>query len=375
MMQTLTRIAYVVSTLKRSGPSSQLLYIIRHLDRRKFDPVVVTLSPESDDSMKPQFEQAGMPVRTLGLSRMAGFFLASSALRKLLIHEDAGLLHTQGLRADSLAAGFCSRWPSVCSLRNFPQLDYPMTYGTLRGRWMAHVHARALEKIDAPVGVSFAVSSNLKDVFGIHSYTICNGVDTKVWAPFSAERQENIRRELNLPGKGRVWVSVGHLSERKNPMLLIDAFKDRALREDRLIFLGNGPLEAPVRSAAKGCFNILVPGRVANVADYLHAADGFISASTAEGFPNAVLEALACGLPCVLSDILPHREIADLAGACVRIFPENDLAKLVSAVRNQNLTEDGRCSARLAAEQRFSASAMSSRYQSLYCELLEGLNE
>jgi glycosyltransferase involved in cell wall biosynthesis len=369
------RIAYVVSTLKRCGPSSQLRYIIQHLNRSEFDPLVVTLSPEPADSMKSCFIEEGIRVLSLGLSRITGIFFVKPALQKLLEREGVDLLHTQGVRADALAASLRDQWPAVCSLRNFPQLDYPMTYGTLRGRWMAHVHAKALAQVCAPVGVSSAVSANLKDVFGIHSYTICNGVDTKVWAPFSAERQENIRRELNLPGKGRVWVSVGHLSERKNPMLLIDAFKDRALREDRLIFLGNGPLEAPVRSAAKGCFNILVPGRVANVADYLHAADGFISASTAEGFPNAVLEALACGLPCVLSDILPHREIADSAGACVRIFPKNDLAKLVSAVRNQNLTEDGRCSARLAAEQRFSASAMSSRYQSLYCELLEGLNE
>ncbi|MGH8223099.1 MAG: glycosyltransferase, partial [Woeseiaceae bacterium] len=64
------RVVYLVSTLRRAGPTSQLLNIVRHLDRRQFDPVVVTLSPEPPESMLDAFEKAGVVVKSLSMSRL-----------------------------------------------------------------------------------------------------------------------------------------------------------------------------------------------------------------------------------------------------------------------------------------------------------------
>ncbi len=50
------RLVYLVSTLRRAGPTSQLLNLLRHLDLARFDPVVVTLSPEPADSMLADFQ-------------------------------------------------------------------------------------------------------------------------------------------------------------------------------------------------------------------------------------------------------------------------------------------------------------------------------
>jgi len=131
------RVATIVSTLKRCGPNSQLRSIIRHLDRTQFESMVITLSPESADSVKPLFEQDGIQIVSLGLSRFAGMFLSRAKLREPLQEEKVDVLHTQGIRADSLAAALSDEWPAVCSIRNFPQMDYPMTYGAIRGHWKA----------------------------------------------------------------------------------------------------------------------------------------------------------------------------------------------------------------------------------------------
>jgi len=364
----MARIAYIVSTLKRCGPNSQLHSIIRHLDRTEFEPLVITLSPETDDSVKPHFEQDGIPVVSLHLSRIEGLFAARRKLRNLLKENRVGLLHTQGIRADSLAASLRREWPAVCSVRNFPQLDYPMTYGHLRGAWMAFCHARALRRAAAPVGVSDAVARNLTEHFGIRARTICNGVETAVWTPAAAEERVSLRRKLGLMQDGTVWVSVGHLSERKDPLTVIRAFRQAENKKAQIVFLGSGSLEADCRRAADGCKQIIFAGRVDNVADYLRAADGFVSASHAEGFPNAVLEALACGLPCVLSDIPPHREIAEQAGACISLFPVDDAQALAENLRQCEISDDIRLTTRAVAQKYFSADKTSAAYQKLYRE-------
>ncbi len=361
------RVAYIVSTLKRCGPNNQLRSIIRHLDRTQFEPLVITLSPEPADSVKPLFEQGGVSIRSLGLSRLAGVFLSRAKLRDLLREEKVDLLHTQGVRADSLAASLCDEWPAVCSVRNFPQLDYPMTYNAVRGYWMARAHTRALGRVAAAVGVSAAVAHNLKDCFDVDARTICNGVDTAMWIPALPEERAALRQKLNVADGTALWVSVGHLSERKDPLAVISVFRQAALPNAQLVFLGSGPLEAECRHAAEGDEQIVFAGRVGNVADWLRAADGFISASLAEGFPNAVLEALACGLPCLLSDIPPHGELAEQAGECVWLFPEGDVTQLQSFETNESL----RALARAAAEEKFSAAAMSGAYQDIYRELLD----
>src|SRR5690625_7843892 len=89
--------------------------------------------------------------------------------------------------------------------------------------------------------------------------------------------------------------------------------------------LGGGELQSACKALAGQTNNILIKGAVANVAEYLQASDYFVSCSKAEGLPMAVIEALAWGLPCVLSDIPPHYEIFE---ACPSI---GTLYKLVDS--------------------------------------------
>ena len=66
------RLLFLASTLRRGGPTTQLLNIVRYLDGDRFEPVVVTLSPEPADSMRSSFENLGVRVESLLLSRLRG---------------------------------------------------------------------------------------------------------------------------------------------------------------------------------------------------------------------------------------------------------------------------------------------------------------
>ena len=121
---------------------------------------------------------------------------------------------------------------------------------------------------------------------------------------------------------GRFTVlSVGRLDAVKDPFAMLDAFARSVERDDdgRLIFIGGGrlgtALEARIdRSSLRDRVTLrgLIPREEVFLA--CAGADIFVSTSRGEGLPVAVLEAMAAGCPVILSDIPPHRELAEYAG-------------------------------------------------------------
>ena len=366
----LIRVVYLVSTLRRAGPTTQLLNLLRHLDAGRFEPVVVTLSPEPADSMLPAFQALGLAVRTLAMSRLAGLVnrgwrgdIECIIGRRL---DASTVVHSQGVRGDVVSARFLRGLPRVATARNFPHDDYPLKFGMIAGHWMARSHLAAFRRLPNVV----ACSSNLAELLraqGIEAGVIQNGVDIATFRPADATERADLRAALRLPGAARIAVSVGALSARKDPLLIIRAF--RAIRDPELalVFLGEGPLAAACRQAAEGDARIRFEGQVADVTPFLRAADFIVSASKSEGLPNAVLEAMACGLRVVLTDIGPHRELMDLApdsGQAVPVGDERAFAvaveRIAAPVRQADAGPDARLLELLGAER------MSKRYQEIY---------
>ncbi len=368
-------IAFVVSTLARTGPTRQLLNIVAHVDLTRFRPVVVTLSPEPDDTLVEEFRAANVELHSLRLSRIGGLLHGKKKLAGLLKAISPQVIHTQGIRADAMVARMQRGPAHLATVRNFPQYDYPMSYGMVRGRVMCAVHTRSLRRAEAVAAVSNAAADNLRDVFSLVSVrAVPNGVDTDRFFPRSLTEKAAIRRQLELPADAEIWVSTGHLTDRKNPLLLINVWKSMQMQRQNgiLILIGDGDLYSSCVASASGLTSVRLPRRLQNVSDYLGAADFYISSSRAEGMPNAVLEAMASGLPAVLSNILPHREIAAVAGEAVQLFhmdDEADAFRTVEYMRKCGHYGGMATRARTSVEEHFSARVMSEQYQSLYHQL------
>lgn len=139
-----------------------------------------------------------------------------------------------------------------------------------------------------------------------------NAVDTDRFRPH--DRLE-ARRHLGLPEDAMILSFTGYFIDRKGPLRVVEAME----RVPGLygVFLGDGP-QMPSGE------RVLHAGRVAHgeVARWLSASDFFVLPTRAEGSPNAVVEAMACGLPVVSSDIPSLQETVDEESALL-VDPEN----------------------------------------------------
>ena len=146
----------------------------------------------------------------------------------------------------------------------------------------------------------------IKIIKGSRIQPIQNGVDL--------ERIDNIQVE-SIGEKNTVsFIYVARMVPLKNHVFLLDVLKQCELRV-RFVFVGMEDLQKEIRKKAMTAgvaerirFTGLIPRD--EVYRELKQADCYISSSTVEGLPISVLEAMYCGLPCILSDIPPHREIA-----------------------------------------------------------------
>jgi len=112
--------------------------------------------------------------------------------------------------------------------------------------------------------------------------------------------------------------------------------------------------------------NVTAIGHVENVDEYLQAADCFLSASESEGLPNAVIEALAWGLPFILSNIPAHREIQLIRNEAGDLFPLRDHRVLTELIENFVPSDEATFAARSIASETLNANVMARRYQDLY---------
>jgi len=369
------KILYIVSTLKRSGPTNQLFNIIKNLNPNLFEPYLITLSPETSDSRWADYELIGVKMQSLRLTRLKGLFFAKYKLNKLVEEINPALIHTQGVRADVLASHLSFSGSCLATVRNFPQLDLVMTYGYILGRWMVWSQIKALSKLTRVVGVSSSVVKNLNANFSIKNTSVIqNGVDIEQYYPVSNAEKSTLRNKLKLPLKANIWIVSGHLSERKDPVFLINAWGNQFEigGNNYLLLIGGGPLQDACESLVGINSNILVVGRVSNVTEYLQASDYYISSSKAEGLPNAALEAMASGLPVLLSDIEPHKEIYAMSYNIGELFSLGKQKCFIDSfmkLKSSDFELQSNSVVQLISE-KLSAQKMSENYQDIYKELV-----
>jgi glycosyltransferase involved in cell wall biosynthesis len=201
------------------------------------------------------------------------------------------------------------------------------------------------------ITVSEALRERLLElgVPGSRIQVVRNGVDLELFAP---RDRAAARRELGLDADGPVVLSVGWLIPRKGHDLAIRAVA--AMPEVTLVIVGEGPeatslqrLADQLGSSERVRFLGSMPQE--QLARVYSAADVLLLASSREGLPNVVLEALACGTPVVASAVWGTPEIV-AAQAAGRLVQERTPAAFAAAIRDLLAAPPARAAVRAYAE-------------------------
>ncbi len=217
---------------------------------------------------------------------------------------------------------------------------------------------------------------------------IPNGVDLGRFRPSSPAERSAIRQQLGLPVDGFVLLFVGFFSREKHPEVAFGAWTDTFAHapESTLVLVGrtrspyyeidSGLAESIRREADRiGCRDRLVMVEYTDAIErYYRAADILILPSSREGMPNVVLEAMASGVPCVVSR-LPGVTDAMIADGRDGILVEPADRASCAAALTVLLTDHERrrvlgAEARRTIESRFSLARTADAYIRVYRELL-----
>jgi glycosyltransferase involved in cell wall biosynthesis len=219
---------------------------------------------------------------------------------------------------------------------------------------------------DALVAISGAIADELAEEGAASERVvrIPNGVPVPPLP--SQERRREARASLGL-GDEPVALYVGRSGRQKGADLLAAAWPDvvAQLPRARLIMLGEGVTAPPP---------ILTPGRVLDVPRYLEAADLFVLPSRGEGLSNAVLEAMAHGVPCLVSDLPANRDLVEpgVTGLVVASDNRQALARsLVDALQGVEQLAPLAARARRQVEERFAFDVVVAQYEALYQRLAD----
>lgn len=284
------------------------------------------------------------------------FLMAARALpvlRRMIAQDsyDFDLIDAHFYYPDGVAALLLGRWlgkPVVITARGSDLNFYPGRYPLIR-----RLIGWAARRAAASIAVSAALGKVLLELGAIPErvHVLPNGVDLEVFHP--PANRDALRRIWGL--EGPVLVSVGNLVGLKGHDLVIEALA--SLPGHLLLIAGDGPDRRALETLAGRlgvADRVRFLGRMAHegLAELYGIADVLILASSREGWPNVLLEAMACGTPVIASNVGGVPEIVTVQPAGL-LLPERSATAITVAVRALLTSPPSRAATRTHAE-RFS---------------------
>lgn len=228
------------------------------------------------------------------------------------------------------------------------------------------------------ITVSDDLRSWLSDTVGINGQkvsTIINGVDTIKFSP--TKNKPAWKKKMGVTENVIVIGSVGRLDIIKNYPLLISIMADLKNRgvgvEFECIIIGDGSQRSQLEKLIKKIkAPVKILGSKEHPADYLKAFDIFILPSFNEGISNTILEAMACGLPVIASNVGGNPELieSEISGYLVESGNEPAFSEAVkNLLTNEDLRKKMGKNARIRAMRIFSLHKMVNKYEYTYRSL------
>ena len=358
------RIAFCITELDPGGAERALFEIVTRLDPVNWEVRVYCLGPETD--LSRQLQERGIVTVCLGVRRwyqMGVLFRLISQLREFR----PAVLQTFLFHANILGrlAGWWAGVPVILSGLRVAE----------RGkRW----HLWLDRWTDRLVSLHVCVSEGVRQFAITHGglraeklRVIPNGVDAERFASASPVDLS----QFGIPAGAWTLVTVGRLTVQKGHDELLGAVAPLLIEDPQmhLLIVGEGP-ERETLDWLADSFGVSgqlhLPGFQADIPGILKSCQAFVLPSRWEGMPNALLEALAAGLPCIATDVEGVRELlVDEAGTVVAAGDDLAWREAVKRARHQMLGT-APSEAQSVVLKRHTWAVISKEYEALFTECL-----
>lgn len=373
------KIAFVITGLSTGGAEMMLLKLLERIDRSRFSCHVFSLTGVG--AIGEKILELGIPVIGMGMKTRMPNPLVITKLGKHFREGQVDLVHTWMYHAD-LIGGIAARVSNVATvvwgIRN-TNIDRDKT--KLSTRLVVMLNA-FVSKI-VPTGI-LSCSEVARDVHVARGYAamkmvvIPNGFDLSRFKPDKSAR-DSVRAELRLPTTTPLVGIVGRFDRLKNHLGFIEAagLLRQTQPDVHVVMVGKG-LDADNES-------LVLAARSAGVTDTIHllgqrddiprlmaSFDVLASSSFGEAFPNVIGEAMACGVPCAVTDVGDCAHIVADTGRIVEPGDMEGLARALETLLTRSIEdrlELGR-RARARIEENFEIGEVVRRYERYYEHLV-----
>jgi glycosyltransferase involved in cell wall biosynthesis len=375
------QVTFLISGLRVGGAEMMLYKLLSYIDRTHFAPQVLSLSTQGP--MGEKIAALGIKVTPLGFQPGQLNLSRLGLLALRLRREKPDLLQTWMYHADfmgGLAARLAGGPPVAWGIRN-STLDPSTSKRTTL--WIVKACARLSRALPKRIVCCSEVARKVHMRLGYAGekmVVIPNGFDVSVFRPDSKARQE-VRGELAIPNDAPLIGLVGRLDPQKDHLTFFQAagLLYRHYAKVHFLLCGDGVTwdspnlvawieDAGLRSQCR------LLGRRNDIPRLMAALDiAVLSSAYGDAFPNVVGEAMACGVPCVVTDV---GDSAAIVGETGRVVPPRDPSKLAEAMaelvamRPQARRALGEAARKRVAEC-YSLSACVAQYERLYEEMVQ----
>lgn len=366
------KILYVVNYFDYSGPCNVLINIVKNIDYSKFEVKLITIFPEAKKSQIKVFKKYGEHIY-IPLKRWNVLFGNVKELKKEIDRYHPDVIHATCVFAE-YAVRCIYPEKEFITLHSFMKEDYIMGKGKAIGSVLCCMEKRVIKSAAMVVACGESLSRKYQQEMNISIGYIRNGVETE--HKEMPDDKTQLREKLGLPLDKRIFVYSANFNHIKNHRFLLENINKLERDDLCFLFLGDGPTLQELKNNYD-LANVIYQGRVSNVHDFLKASDVYISVSKSEGMPMAVLEALADGLPVLLSNIPQHMELFQLENGIGQSYISDDARNLVLKIEHMcrcNLKEMGVLSEKLVKDF-FDAKEMSRKYQEKYLKIVGAIDD
>jgi len=365
------RVLHVISYMGRGGAETGILKLIAGLGER-FEQRICTTRGFDADFVRSSFSREKMYVAgSAELKLQFPLFRLARIMREYRPH----IVHTRNWGAlEAVAAAKLAGVPVVVHSEHGYEID--MFAGLPMRRRLFRRAAYAM------TDAIFAVTRELRDFHARQAWirpermgVMYNGVDTQRFAPCQ-ETRTAMREELGLPEESFVVGMVGRLVSIKDHQTLLKAASllFGSGIDVRVLLVGSGPEREKLQGFAADVLDgrVYFAGDSSRVPEMLNAMDVFVLPSLNEGMSNTLLEAMACGLAVLATNVGGNPEIIEdnINGG---LFAPGDIewlaSKLKLLARDPALIHQLGTAARNRAIESFSLSRMLETYRSFYLDL------